>query len=518
MVMQSNCSTVLGWLEKLPNGLITSRPWLCFSGALANQLAGHPDAVEPLLRSAESAMSKAEGKQPTESFPDHARIRGYVITVRITRSLFEGNIQRAIELCHEAFKYLPEDDLTARAAVTGNLGIAYWRNGELPAAGHYLEEAETLGQASGHLYISLVAMSHLADIHRVQGHLYQAAQKYQEALRLGAQWGGGEPLPATGSAYVGLSRLLYEWNNLDKAIGHVDSGIKLAEKGGEMGTVLIGYLLLAWQNQAFGNNNAMTEALHRAEEIPPKSVSPHTSLHASAWKARLWLAQGDLNVVHRWAASQEPRLNLRDIPDFWLELLYLTLVRLHITQDEVDEIPGLLDNLAQKAEAEKRAGSLIEILTLQSIALQAQGEVDQALATLERALSLAEPEGYVRTFVDEGEPMTKLLRLAASRGIAKKYVKKLLASFHRPTPNVESQHKVLSAEGAIAPPPLVEPLSKRELEVLQLIVAGMSNREIAEKLFIGEGTVKTHINNIYSKLDVQSRTQAIARARELKLL
>ena len=516
-IMQSNCSTVLSWLEKLPNGLITSRPWLCFSGALANQLTGHADVAEPLLQCAESAMSRAEEAQPTESFPDHPRIRGYVITIRITRSLFEGDIQRAIELCHEAFKYLPEDDLTARAAVTGNLGIAYWRIGDLPAARRYLEEAETLGQASGHLYISLSAMSHLADIHRVQGHLYQAAQKYREALRLGAQWGGNEPLPASGSAYIGLSRVLYEWNDIDEAIYHASIGTKLAERGGEVRSVLIGYQLLAWQNQTCGKTKAMGEALHRAEEIRPKSVDPHTFRHASAWKARLSLVQGDLNAVHRWAVSQETKLNLQDVPDFWSELPYLTLVRLHIAQGEVDGIPGLLEGLCQKADEEKRTGSVIEILTVQSMALQAQGEVDQALATLERALSLAEPEGYVRTFVDEGEPMTKLLRLAASRSIAKKYVRKLLASFQRPTPGAESQPEALPTKGTVVPSPLVEPLSERELEVLQLIVAGMSNREIAEKLVIGEGTVKTHINNIYSKLDVQSRTQAIARARELKL-
>jgi len=508
-VTRSNCSTLLGWLEKLPHDLVINRPWLCFCGALANQLTGHPDAVEPLLQCAESAMSRAEEAQPAESFPDHSRIRGYVITIRITRSLFEGDIQRAIELCHEAFKYLPEGDLTARAAVTGNLGIAYWRSGDLTAASRYLEKADALGQEGGHLYISLAAMSHLADIHRVQGHLSQAAKKCREALRLGARWGGGEPLPATGSSYVVLSRVLYEWNDLDGAIDYLNSGVKLAERGGEMGTLLTGRQLLAWQNQARGNTAAVIEALGRAEEIPPKSVSPHIFRHASAWNARLSLAQGDLNAANRWAASQEPELNLHDMPDFWSELPYLTLVRLRIAQDEVDEIPGLLEHLVQKAETEGRNSSVIEILTLQSIALHTQGEVDQALTTLERALYLAEPEGYVRTFIDEGESMAKLLRLAASRGIARNYVRKLLASFQKSTPDTE---------GAVAPSPLVESLSERELEVLQLIVSGLSNREIAEKLVIGEGTVKTHINNIYSKLDVQSRTQAIARARELKLL
>ena len=515
MLMQSYCPPVLSWLEKLPSALLMNRPWLCLAGAIANQVAGHPDAVEPLLQCAESVISRFEQERPTESFLDHARIRGYVITVRIIMSLIEGDIQRVIELCHEAFKYLPEDDLIARVVVVGSLGISYWVIGELPAARRYLEEANTLGQAVGHFYYSLFALSYLGDIYRVQGHLHQAAQKYREALLLGAQWGGVEPLPASGNAYVGLSQVLYEWNDVNGAIHHASVGTKLAERGGVFRTVLIGYSLLAWQNQACGNTKAIMEALQRGEGIRPEAIIPHTLLHASAWTARLSLVQGDLNAVNRWAASQEPKLNLQETPDFWSELSYLTLVRLRIAQGEVDEIPGLLERLRQKVEAENRTGSLIEILALQAIALQTQGEVDQALATLERALSLAEPENYVRTFIDEGEPMAKLLHLAASRGIAKKYVKKLLASFRIYS---ESQPRVSPAEGATAPSPLIEPLSKRELELLRLIVAGMSNREIAQKLFIGEGTVKTHINHIYGKLDVQSRTQAIGRARELELL
>ncbi|MFC1873956.1 LuxR C-terminal-related transcriptional regulator [Chloroflexota bacterium] len=518
MIMQSYCLTVLSWLEQLPSELIADRPWLCLYGARANQLIGNQDVVDLLLQSAESAMSRAEEEHPAASFLDHARIRGGVMVVRSTTSLLEGDAQYTIELCYEALKYLPEDDLAARAATAGNLGLAYFVTGELPVARRYFEEANTLGQVGGYLYYALFAMSYLGDILRVQGHLYQAAEKYREALRLGSQWGNDGALPATGAAYVSLSQVLYEWNDIDRAIHHVSIGIKLAERGGVIRPVVIGYSFLAWQNQSFGNTKAMTEALQRVEDIPTKSVNLFTLIHTSAWKARLSLAQGDLNSANRWAISQEPKLKLQDMPDFWSELSYLTLVRLRIAQGEIDEIPGLLEQLSQKVESEERTGSLIEILALQSIALQAKGDLDQALATLERALSLAEPEGYVRTFVDEGEPMAKLLRLAASRGIAKKYVKKLLASFQRPILGAESQLKVLPDEGAVALSPVIESLSERELEVLRLIVAGMSNREIAEKLIIGEGTVKTHINNIYSKLDVQRRTQAIAQARKLRLL
>ncbi|MFC2014617.1 LuxR C-terminal-related transcriptional regulator [Chloroflexota bacterium] len=518
MIMQSYCLTLLSWMEQLPNSLITNHPWLGLHGARANQFTGHQDAVEPLLQSAESAMSRTEEEHPTDSFLDHANIRSGVRAVRITHALIDGNSQHVIELCHEALKYLPEDDLTAHASICHDLGLAYFVLGELPAARGYLEKAEISGKASGHLYVSLFAMSYLGEIHRVQGQLNQAAQKYREVLRFGSQRDDDEPFPITGNAYVGLSQVLFEWNDIDEAIHHASIGIKLAERGGVVRTLVIGYSMLAWQNQVCGNTEAMNEAIQRVEEIRPETVNAYTLVHASAWKARLSLAQGDLNAVIRWAFSQKSKLNVKDMPDFWSELPYLTLVRLHIAQGKVDEILIPLERLRQKVEAENRTGSLIEILTLQSIALQAQGKINQALATLERALSLAEPEGYVRTFIDEGEPMTKLLHLAVSRGIVRKYARKLLVDLQRTTPDAESPVTASSADGALVSSRLVEPLTQRELEVLRLIITGMSNREIAEKLFIVEGTVKTHINNIFTKLDVQSRTQAIAQARELELL
>jgi len=518
MILKTHNQTVSGWLDQLPSELINSRPWLCLSRAAIYQLAGDIDSAEPLYQNTESVMSKAEEENPNVTFPDHARIRNIIRTAHTSYSVLRGDFQHAIQLCHEAFEYLPEDDFVTRAGIYGNLGISYWITGNLPLAKRYLEETVTFGQAGGNFSRSLLAMSFLGEIAKAQGHLQQAADRYRETIRLGSRWGSGEPLPLTGEAFIGLSQVLYEWNDLNGAIHHAGIGAKLVDRASRANYSVMGYLMLAWQNQACGNINAVTETLQRANENPPAPTNSHILVHASAWKARLSLAQGDLNAANRWAASQGPKLNLEDMPDFWSELPYLVLVRLHIAQGQIDEIPSLLDNLAQKVEAEKRTGSLIEILTLQSIALQAQGNLDQALIKLERALSLAESEGYVRTFVDEGEPMAKLLRLAASRGIAKKYVRKLLASFHRTIPGTEPQAKRSSAEGAIVPSPLIEPLSDRELDVLKLIVTGLSNREIAENLFIAESTVKTHINHIYDKLNVQSRTQAIAQTRLLNLL
>jgi len=518
MFMKSQCLMIIDWLEKLPGTLIESRPWLCLSGALANQYTGQYDAVESFIQSAESTMSRVEKSQPSKSFPDHSKIRSYIKTIDSTRSLIEGHTNRTIELGHEALQFLPADDLIARSSVLKDIGLSYWTIGDPSVSRHYLEEASALGQEGGHLYMSLAAMSYLAEFDRVQGFLSQAAEKYQEVIRLGSEWGGTEPLPITGNAHVGLSQVLYEWNDVEGAIYHAGIGTRLAERGRVIRTMEFGYLYLAWQNLTIGNTRAMMEAHQQAKAIPPKLMDAYTRSYAAAWTARLLLAQGDLSAANSWATSKELNVHINDAPDYWMEFPYLTLVRLCLAQDKIDDIPSLLECLRKKAEAEKRTGSVVEILVLESIALQAQGNDDLSVSTLEHALSLAEPYGYIRTFVEEGEPMVKLLRIAASRDINTKCVRRLLASFQKHTTVTGSQPTILSVKGVIAPSPLIEPLSEREQEVLQLIVAGMSNREIAEKLIIGEGTVKTHINNIYSKLDVQSRSQAIARTRDLRLV
>jgi LuxR family maltose regulon positive regulatory protein len=242
---------------------------------------------------------------------------------------------------------------------------------------------------------------------------------------------------------------------------------------------------------------------------------------AAAQEARLRLSQGHLEQVARWAET----CGLHPDDTAWpyrLEAGYLTLARVFIAQGQADAVLDLLLRLQQAAEADRRIGSLIEILVLSALARQAQGDAAGALAALENALALAESEGYVRTFVDEGEPMAALLQKAQSHGANRDYVDKLLAAFtvedaKRESRGVEqTQDSLLSLHPAA--PPLVEPLTERELELLRLVAAGRSNQEIAQELVLAVGTVKKHLNNIFGKLAVSSRTQAVARAGELDLL
>jgi len=258
--------------------------------------------------------------------------------------------------------------------------------------------------------------------------------------------------------------------------------------------------------------------LEAAERFYFRSPMPEVRPLA-ALKARLWLALNRLPEAQRWA--QEQKLSVDDDLSYLREFEHITLARLLIArykndqteQRFIEQANGLLDRLLEAAKAGQRMGSTIEILLLQALARQAQDDIPAALAPLKRALTLAEPEGYVRLFVDEGLPMGALLREAAARGIAPDYTGRLLAAFPNlaagPTPQSKIQNPNLE---------MVEPLSERELEVLRLVAQGLANREISERLFLALDTVKGHNRRIFSKLQVKRRTEAVARAQELGLL
>jgi LuxR family maltose regulon positive regulatory protein len=384
----------------------------------------------------------------------------------------------------------------------------------LASARQHLEKSITAGEAAGNFYAALSSVSRLAEVEAIQGHLHQAAKTYRQAVQLGTEWGGGKPMPGTGRAHVGLAQVLYEWNDLDGTARHLTPGIHLGEQCGEQEIVLQGCLTLARLRQAQGKADGATEALEKAEAIAPRDSRILPASHVSNWQARISLAQGDLTAASRWADSQESALDVPDVSDFRFEEPCLTLVRVRIAQGRVEEAMGLLERLLPTAESGGRLGSVIEMLILSALALsqipargQAQSHEAQAMASLAQALSLAEPGGYVRVFVDEGKPMVRLLRQAASRGIAPGYVSKLLAASDVSERKTDPRTQ-----------PLIDPLSQRELEVLRLLTTGFSVPEIARELFIAVSTVRSHVKNIYSKLNVHKRKDAIQRAKELKLL
>jgi LuxR family maltose regulon positive regulatory protein len=327
----------------------------------------------------------------------------------------------------------------------------------------------------------------------------------------------GEPVWGTANLYVGLSELHRERGDLEAAKQHLLRSKELDEHGGLPETRYRWYVAMARIKEAQGDLDAALDLLDEAErqyvESPDPDVRP-----VAALKTRVWVAQGRLTEALGW--TRERGLSAHDDLSYLREFEHITLARVLLARYKSDreeryihEAMELLERLLQAAEEGGRMGSVIEILVLQALAHEAQGDSPAALVPLERALSLAEPEGYVRIFVDEGLPMARLLYEALSQGVESDYIRRLLAAF----PVAESEQTASSPMRG-SKSELVEPLSERELEVLQLIAEGLSNQEVATDLYLSLHTVKVHARNIFTKLAVKNRAQAVARGRALGIL
>ena len=495
MVARGERATVLGWLGALPGEMVREQPRLGLTAAWGLLATMDLDAVEPRLRDAERAVRALPG---TDQSP---ALLGEIATVRATVASLRGDLPRSIEFSREALVHLPEEGLFLRGIVTNVLGTGYEASGETKAASQTFAQAADLCRQAGNLVMALIALCNLGRMLELQGQLRQAQVTYRQALEFAAEQ--GEPLlPVTGLAHVGLAALQLEWNNLPGAARHLQEGIGLGQRLGIVEIQVVGHTVLAQVHQAQGATSKAQEAIDEVERLEQEyRVSAGTAARMAASRARLWIAQGDLASAARWARGSG--LDLDAGLPYPREDEQITLAWLLLAQGEPVKAAKLLESLLAAAETQGRLGSAIEILALQALALQEQRETEGALAALGKSLSLAEPEEYVRTFINKGQPMADLLRRLIASTVASAYASDLFAAFD---------------PSASAGQPLVEPLSERELEVLGGIAAGLSNREIAEELVITVGTTKWHINNIFGKLQVSRRTEAVARARDLGLL
>jgi len=313
--------------------------------------------------------------------------------------------------------------------------------------------------------------------------------------------------------------VLAELGDLDRAIHQAKKGVELTRHGGDVGILGSSYLYLTRVLFTSEDMTGAQEAIQEMEHIARETFVPPWIMNLIAtWQARIWLAQDNLDAAIQW--MQERGLGAGQVPTVLYEMDYsIVSARILLAQGRLDEATSLLQGALKVAQAGGRTTSEIEILTLQALALQAENDTDQAIATLERALALAEPGGFICTFVDEGLPMARLLYEALERRITPDYTRRLLAAFplNRSEQAAESGKKTPS----MAQDPrldLVEPLSGREVEVLELIAEGLTNQEVASRLFLSLHTIKAHTRNIYGKLQVHNRTEAVARGRALGVL
>ena len=412
---------------------------------------------------------------------------------------------------------MPEGDYLWRGGAAALLGIAAWNSGDLEAAYRSFVDGMASLQMTGYIHLQLMGAPVLADIRVAQGRLHEAIGIYEQSLQLAA--GEGEQIPmARADLHVGLSELHLEQNDLEAATERLLTQKELGEHAGLPEYRHRQYIVMARMREARGDLDGALALLDEAERVYIRGPDPDVR-PVAALKTRAWVAQGRLAQALGWVRERD--LSVDDDLSYVREFEHITLARVLIAGDKserkdhsIHEAVGLLERLLKAAEEGKRTGSVIEVLLLQALAHEAQGNLALALVPLERALTLAEPEGYFRIFVDEGAPMAAMLRGSASRGVATAYVSKLLNAF-------DAQDPIRRGPADLASPmaqPLEEPLTDRELEVLRLVATGMSNRDIARELVLATGTVKKHINNIFTKLDVRSRTQAVAQATELGLL
>ena len=499
-------NTVLRWLESMPDEVVRARPMLCGAYAWVLWLTGRMDAVERYLDAAGDAWARqaAEGTMD----PAHVRWQAGGPALKIQLARHRGELEESIQFARETLSLAAEDDALLRSY--GHLGLAsaYRELGDYEQSLLAYVEGLPLARAAGNIAAANIAAFYLCRVLQLQGRLHEAAEAVREALEFTEAKGMGES-PACAILHVALANLLCEWNELPQAQKHLLRGQELARLGGHHEHVRNGGIALARLQLVQGDPAGALAAIRDAEEATAKAEMPLASAELAAYKARIWLAQGDLAAAARWAegAAQRPGQDR----GYTRQVEAVTIARVLLAQGKLEQALGQLANCQRAAEESGGLGWNVEIGILRALVYERLGRRADALAELERALVQAEPEGTVQVFVDEGEPMAVLLRRAASLGVARAYARRLLDALDR-TPAKQEPATTPS------PPPLIEPLTEREIEVLHLMAAGLSNREIADELVLAMGTVKAHLHHIYGKLGVRGRVQAAARARELHLI
>ena len=517
--------TWLGWAKALPDELIRSRPTLSTAYGWALLDNGDLEAAELCFRDAErwlDATQNADKQLEASSGKtvlDEEEFRSLSTSIANGRAYLSqalGDVTGTVKFAQQARELLHENEYFERGLSDILPGFAYWANGNLEAAHTAVSDAISNMQMTGRIPFIISFTSYLADIMTAQGRLYETERTYSQLLEFVTEQGGPD-VKETAVLHLGLSELYLEQGNMKAARQHLQKGKELGEQPAfppwYRHWICAHLRLMAAQ----GDLDGVIEMLNGAERLyyrhPIPDVRPLKAL-----VARAWLAQGKLTEAQRWI--HERGVSIDKELSYLREFEHITLARLLLARYKNDRVNTyiqdamqLLNRLLKVAEEEKRIGSVIEILVLQALAYEAQDDIPDALVSLKRALTLAEPEGYFRIFVGEGPPMARLLYETLSHKTAPEYVQRLLGGFP-----VDEPEKADISQPHGSDSELIEPLSERELEILQLIAEGMSNPEIGARLYLSLNTVKAHTRNIYGKLGVNSRTQAIAKARALGLL
>ncbi|MEN8240422.1 MAG: LuxR C-terminal-related transcriptional regulator [Chloroflexota bacterium] len=474
---------VLSWLKSLPTTVLDAKPslWVMYASALS--MTGQMSGVEEKLQAAEKALHGTEQD-------DIARNTiGHIAAIRALLAASQHQTKTIIAQSQRALEYLHPDNLPVRTATIWKLGLAYQLQGDRTAASRAYTEAISISQTSGNTIINITASIGLGQVQETENQLHLAAKTYRRVLQLI----GDQLQPAACEVYLGLARIFCEWNDVDTAQKHAHKSLQVAQQLEIIDRSVAIEVFLARLKLSQGDIDRAAATLAKAHQ----SVQQHNFVHhmpeVNAAQVFTLLKQGNLSEAAHLAEKHE---------------LPISQARVYLAQGDASAALAVLRPLRKQVEAKGEADKYLKIMILLACANHANDETDEAVQLLGEAMGLAEPNGFIRIFVDEGLPMAQLLSEAAAQGIMPNYVSKLLTVFE-----AEVQKNDLSPSQQ-----LVDPLSEREIEILNLIAAGLKNKEIAEQLIISLNTVLYHIKNIYRKLGVNKRTLAIAKAKEIKII
>lgn len=498
---EGQLSTLRGWLARLPEQELRLHAQLCLLSAWAlfptsdlETIAGYVDAADGLIRE-----RRGTGERSI--------LYSEVATVRHTLARMRGQKEEATHWAQEALTHLPSDELALRTTITYNLGHSHRQEGKLAKASEVFMQAIRLGEVGGHAYVALLAQSFLAEVTMLQGHLHEAFALLSQMVKKGS-------ILAIGGAYAGIGRIQYEWDQLDQAATSLQTAIELSERGSFVKQKLDSLLTLMQVRQAQAMSQAVFSLLVEAQQLMRRHL-PYLERKVAAWRARLALQWHDMQLIEAWIEGLSPNA----LSTFE----QLTLARAYLAQHRSAPALALTGEIWAKVNRSQNIRRRIESRFLQALAYHQHGQPAQALPLLQEAFTLAQPYGYRRLFLDEGQAAQELLYQAAQEGIMPPYTSSLL----QPTVNIQSNPKhshLTPPPFRSSPPPqqathaLIESLSQRELEVLQWVAKGASNQDIARELIVTIHTVKKHVSHILQKLNASRRTQAVAIARELGLL
>ncbi len=501
--LRSTVNVILEWLAALPKSVLDARPLLWVRRATLALMAGQTAGVEEKLQAAEAALQDAELDDETRD------LIGQMACARATLALTRYEPEAMITQARRALEYLHPDDLTFRFTANWALAAACLLQGDRAAAARANQEAISISQKSGGMFSTILATSDLGLLQELDNQLYPATETYRRVLQLAGEY----PQPNIAEVCLGLARIHYEWNDLEAADRYGQQSLELARQFDRViDRFVISEVFLARLKLARGDVAGAEALLAHTDQAARKQNFVYRLPEIAAAQVPLLLQQGEV-------AAATQIVQAYDLP--------LTRARVLLAQGDSEAAVALLESVRQQMEARHWQDELLKTLVLQAIALRTRGDKDKALHALGEALALAEPGGFIRLFVDEGEAM-RLLILDFGLWIEKHredqqlsgYVEKLLAAFPQPA----SPQSAVSSPASLRSgdysqhSAMIEPLSERELEILKLIAQGLSNREISERLYLALDTVKGHNRRIFDKLQVKSRTEAIARARELGLL